>query len=429
MRHSCVLVATLLLHTFATPAAATTITVTSASTGSNVMNGCALRDAIQAVNALAPVGQCPAGTNGVNTINITVDTLSFTEIDAHSTGAALPALAAGRYLNLYGRPQLRTSLSVGSPCDSFVTFSSRLLEVNAGAALYVADIDFSHGCPNTLGGVGGAIANFGTLYLVRSRLYQNYAYATGLFSSTYYPGAAVYNGPDAQFSASGAVFDSNTGDGALYVDEDPQTGFASVDGCTFVDNTGSAIDNHGATQVTNSTFAGNFGLGSGAFSLTLAGGAILNNGFLGLSFATLFGNSLQGNAGFFSTELDLGATSTTWITSTLFATPVSQFSVNCSVANGASVAWLGTSISRDATCGGGSNLINTDPRLDTALGSNGGPTQTMKLLADSPAWHRAGDCLDAYGDPVSVDQRGFSRPPNHCDAGAFGDTVFYDGLQ
>ena len=101
MRHSCVLVATLLLHTFAIAAAATTITVTSASTGSNVMNGCALRDAIQAVNTLAPVGQCPAGTNGVNTINITVDTLSFTEIDAHSTGAALPALAAGRYLNLY----------------------------------------------------------------------------------------------------------------------------------------------------------------------------------------------------------------------------------------------------------------------------------------------------------------------------------------
>jgi hypothetical protein len=408
---------------------AATINVTSSSTGSNVMSGCALRDAIQAVNTLAAVGQCPAGTNGVNTININVDDLAFTQIDAHSTGAALPALASGRYLNLYGRPQSRTSLSVNAACDGLFSFSWRLLEVGAGAALYVADIDFSHGCPDSsnLGGVGGAIANFGTLYLVRSHLYQNSTFDNALFSSNGHPGAAVYNGPDAQFSATGVVFDSNTGDGALYVDADPDTGFATVDDSTFVNNSGSAIDNHGATSVANSTFVGNIGLAAG-FTFTAAGGAILNNGTLGLSFASLLHNSVQGGpVGY--TELDLAAGSTTWIRSTLFGTLTDPYSLNCRIADGASVAWSGVSISRDATCAGGSNLVNTDPGLDAGLADNGGSTPTLKLLTGSPALHRDNDCLDAYGDPVSVDQRGTPRPPRRCDAGAFNDTIFIDGLQ
>ena len=55
-----------------------------------------------------------------------------------------------------------------------------------------------------------------------------------------------------------------------------------------------------------------------------------------------------------------------------------------------------------------------DPRLDT-LADNGGPTETMALLAGSPA-------IDA-GDIEScavTDQRGVSRPQGEtCDIGAF----------
>jgi hypothetical protein len=54
-----------------------------------------------------------------------------------------------------------------------------------------------------------------------------------------------------------------------------------------------------------------------------------------------------------------------------------------------------------------------DPGIDHALADNGGPTQTIKLLAASPAIGAApGSC-------PALDQRGVPRPdPNRCDAGA-----------
>lgn len=57
--------------------------------------------------------------------------------------------------------------------------------------------------------------------------------------------------------------------------------------------------------------------------------------------------------------------------------------------------------------------VNTDPLLGP-LADNGGPTQTMALLAGSPA-------IDAAGAPCpATDQRGVSRPQGPtCDIGAF----------
>jgi hypothetical protein len=51
----------------------------------------------------------------------------------------------------------------------------------------------------------------------------------------------------------------------------------------------------------------------------------------------------------------------------------------------------------------------------SALASNGGPTQTMALLADSPAINTGSDA-----SCPSADQRGVSRPQgSHCDMGAY----------
>lgn len=81
-----------------------------------------------------------------------------------------------------------------------------------------------------------------------------------------------------------------------------------------------------------------------------------------------------------------------------------------------------------------------DPLLD-ALADNGGETPTHALLAASPAID-AGDpagCVDALGDPLTVDQRGRSRPRDGdgngsavCDIGAFelaGDSIFLDRFE
>ena len=60
-----------------------------------------------------------------------------------------------------------------------------------------------------------------------------------------------------------------------------------------------------------------------------------------------------------------------------------------------------------------SDLRNTNPRLGP-LANNGGPTDTLALLPDSPAINAGGSA----GCPAT-DQRGVPRPPGHCDIGAF----------
>jgi hypothetical protein len=54
------------------------------------------------------------------------------------------------------------------------------------------------------------------------------------------------------------------------------------------------------------------------------------------------------------------------------------------------------------------------------LANNGGPTQTIALVADSPALGLGRGCIGVDG-PLTTDQRGFTRPnaPATCDAGAY----------
>ena len=62
------------------------------------------------------------------------------------------------------------------------------------------------------------------------------------------------------------------------------------------------------------------------------------------------------------------------------------------------------------------DLQNTDPKLASALASNGGPTQTLALLDGSPAINH----IPSSACSVSTDQRGVSRPQGPaCDMGAF----------
>ena len=54
------------------------------------------------------------------------------------------------------------------------------------------------------------------------------------------------------------------------------------------------------------------------------------------------------------------------------------------------------------------------------LQDNGGPTMTHALLPGSVAIDQipAVDCVDAEGEPLTTDQRGFQRD-SMCDVGAF----------
>jgi hypothetical protein len=92
----------------------------------------------------------------------------------------------------------------------------------------------------------------------------------------------------------------------------------------------------------------------------------------------------------------------------------------------------GYNISDDNSCGFGSigSSNNTDPKLDPkGLRNNGGSTQTIALLAASPAVDAIplASCTDqATPTPhqLTSDQRGFGRPdpgddPAACDIGAY----------
>jgi len=86
----------------------------------------------------------------------------------------------------------------------------------------------------------------------------------------------------------------------------------------------------------------------------------------------------------------------------------------------------GYNLSSDETCNFNNtgDMNNTPPRLGP-LQTNGGPTQTMKLLRRSPALDAGNPtgCTDDKGNLLITDQRGAPRPGKRgtggCDLGAF----------
>jgi len=83
----------------------------------------------------------------------------------------------------------------------------------------------------------------------------------------------------------------------------------------------------------------------------------------------------------------------------------------------------GYNLSSDASCAfsSSSSLAGTDPLLGP-LADNGGPTQTMALLAGSPAVNLIPPGQNGCGTTIASDQRGLTRPIGiGCDVGAYED--------
>jgi CSLREA domain-containing protein len=77
-----------------------------------------------------------------------------------------------------------------------------------------------------------------------------------------------------------------------------------------------------------------------------------------------------------------------------------------------------------SSCPVGTGGVSNAAPLLGPLASNGGATQTLALLAGSPAIDRVplASCTDDLAAPLTVDQRGFARPVpagGSCDAGSF----------
>ena len=178
---------------------------------------------------------------------------------------------------------------------------------------------------------------------------------------------------------------------------------------------GGAINNDGQSagsatvQVGTSTFNAN--------SATARGGAILSDGTGGSATVEIDNSTLKSNtASVDSAALDsdgAAGSATLAIGSTILDNGPSK-NIILTVNSETTFTSKNHNLSSDAAGGDGTtspggpylaaggDIRNTDPKLDT-LKNNGGPTQTLALLAGSPA-------IDQAISSLPTDQRGFVRP-------------------
>lgn len=252
--------------------------------------------------------------------------------------------------------------------------------------------------------VGGGIHNAGTLTLYNISLSQN----EGLF------GGGIYN--EGTLTVINGTISGNSsliGGGIL------NSGTLTLTNSTVSGNTTSfgagGIANLGTLTVTNSTISRN--------SAGSNGGGIYSQpgGMLTLTNSTVSGNSAPVSGGGIFNAGTLTAKN-----SIVANSPVGG---DCYIDPLSTSTSLGHNLADDATCGFGgigdlnSTLAGLDP---SGLQNNGGPTNTIALLAGSPAINAVllspnNYCTAADGTTaIANDQRGFLRPAGTaCDIGAF----------
>jgi hypothetical protein len=436
---------------------------------------CTLRLAVQTANAnpgstinvtsglvitFAPVSP-PIGINAAMTIqttgagNATVDGTNAT-IGVLVVGTFSPVSISG--LNIQNGSNILGGAALVVPVGGVVTLSNLTLTGN--------------GCPGV--GSGGAINNGGTLTLNNVAVTNNGAgciLGGGIYSS----GSLTLNGGSVSGNtvtgSGGGVFaagsltatgtsitNNNAGqDGGGVLNAGP----ANLTRVNISNNTatvgrggGISVSNAMAT-LADSTLAGNHvttgrggGIALSGSTLTVTGSTISDNQAFGAgndgqgggiwmlgSLATLTNTTMAGNTG--STgggAVYLDASTANLDSATvvgggapvgagLLIVPNATASLRNSIlaytpSNCAgTVTSQGYNIDSANTCAliGPGDKPNTDPNL-LPLASNGGPTQTMALLATSPAINAGAPACP----PPATDQRGVARPQgSRCDIGAY----------
>ena len=266
------------------------------------------------------------------------------------------------------------------------------------------------GCPHRIpGGVptcGGGVYNAGMLTVNNSVIINNVAWGRRCGSMP---------GPDLcpQYESDGfggGIYNL----GMLTINTSILSGNHAFEtfACSASTSNGGGIDNVGTAEINNSTLAGN--VTNLHNNLQHEGGGIVNSGTLSVHNSTVSGN-LGGIVGAVTLQNSIVANNVSG------GIPNVSGGINC---NGPVTSIF--SLSSDGTChlNGPGDKNNTNPRLGT-LGNYGGPTQTIPLLAGSPAIDAGNPsgCTDRLGHLLRTDQRGLPRPDTEdksgCDMGAY----------
>ena len=251
---------------------------------------------------------------------------------------------------------------------------------------------------------GGAIYNIGTLVIDNSTLGSNLTDDKG--------GALFNNGGTVTITNSTLINNQAFEGGAIFhVGGTVTVENSAVRSNTATDDGGGIHIDVGTVTVNNSTFYDNRAAG---------GGGIYMRGDL----LTIMNSTFNRN------RSDIGGAlwnflGQTRVKNTILAnsrnTNDTNSSLNC---DGPTAISEGRNIVSDNTClpnpSAVGDLLSTDPKLETFLNDNGGPTRTFMLLPDSPAIDYGLGC-------PATDQRGVPRPIGlACDVGAveYGWVVF-----
>lgn len=254
----------------------------------------------------------------------------------------------------------------------------------------------------------------------------------------------IFTNKDEAISAGGAIFSAG---GVVNITDSTFTNNLVAVNATNITDPGIRISAGGAittlgglVSISNSTFSGNQAAVTGTgFSISL-GGAIANAGLLQIDNSTFFNNTASASGGGLSAGGAIGnflgsaeIVNVTFSNNTASATGGGT-SGGWSIANIIGEVVLANSILSDPV--GGNNCVGSitdagfnlqfpdnscgasipvlDPKLDpTGLKSNGGPTQTIALQANSPAINQI-----PLADCPPTDQRHFGRQ-GLCDIGAY----------
>ncbi len=273
----------------------------------------------------------------------------------------------------------------------------------SGSTLTVSNSTISN---NSASSEGGGIDNSGNTATVSNSTIANDSAGDGGGIMAFYGGGAVVSSStfihDSAQSTGGGIFAYETsltvsgsaitydsaGDygGGIFNFAATMTVFNSTIGYDSAGDDGGGISNDGALTATNDTIAYNtVGEGGGGLDLETGGGsngtAILSNTIIALN------------------TLGTGGS----------ASPNDIFLNGGSVQSSSAYNLIGTGGSGGLINGVNGNQVGVaDPGLGT-LASNGGPTQTIALLAGSPAINAGSNALAVdplTGQPLTTDQRG-----------------------
>ncbi len=325
---------------------------------------CTLREAIANANAdIDTTGlDCAAGT-GIDTITFSVNgTVVLGSTLGISDADSLTIDGIGRNVILSGN------------------YSVRVLLVNPGATLTLKNLTVANGYADPQG--GGVYNQFGNLNVVNSTFTGNTATRTG---------GGIANYADRTLANPG---------GKLTVVNSTFSGNSSV--------FGGAIRNLGiSANIVNSTIVGNnvkLPVCPPGFFCAMedAGGGIDNSGTLNLDNSIVAGNTADVGAADISGSVDTA-------------------SYNLIGDNLVYYRWNGLGLPQLLN-GNNGNITGVDVStlINPTLASNGGPTQTLSLLAGSEAIDAGDNNICANALVNNRDQRGIARPQGtQCDIGAF----------